>query len=114
MQELLEFLPSREVIRDFLNSAGTWRQVAVFVVGLLVVKLIARWLQPRLQTMIQPGAIEGVRRTAVRSGALALVPLILWLWLLAAITILRQYGWDASRLTREAGLKQHVCRQKGR
>ena len=98
MQELLEFLPSREVIRDFLNSAGTWRQVAVFVVGLLVVKLIARWLQPRLQTMIQPGAIEGVRRTAVRSGALALVPLILWLWLLAAITILRQYGWDTGLL----------------
>jgi small-conductance mechanosensitive channel len=98
MQELLQILPPREVIRDFLNSPSTWWQVGVFTVGLLIVKLIARWLQPRLQTMIQPGVIEGVRRTAVRSGALALVPLMLWLWLLATSATLRHHGWDTGLL----------------
>lgn len=99
MQELLQILPPREVIRDFLNSPTTWWQVGVFTAGLLVVKLIARWLQPRLRTMIQPGIIdEGVRRTAVRSGALALVPLMLWLWLLATSAILHHHGWDTGLL----------------
>ena len=98
MQELLEVFPSREAIRVFLNSSSTWLQLGIFVTGLLVARLIASWLQPRLQTMIQPGAIEGVRRTAVRSGALALVPLLLWLWLLASSAILRDHGWDTGLL----------------
>ncbi|MCR4347612.1 MAG: mechanosensitive ion channel [Sulfuricaulis sp.] len=99
MQELLEIIPSREAIRVFLNSSSTWLQVGVFTAGFLVVKLLSNWLQPRLQTMIQPGALdEGMRRTAVRSGALALVPLMLWLWLLTSSAILRHYGWDTGLL----------------
>lgn len=98
MQELLDVFPARELIRDFLNSPSTWLQAGVFVAGFLVVKLIAHWLQPRLQIMIQPGVIEGVRRTAVRSGTLALVPLILWLWLLATSSVLRHHGWDTGLL----------------
>ncbi len=85
MQELLDVLPSSEAIRDFLNSPSTWLQIGVFLAGFLVVKLIAHWLLPRLQSITRPGVIEGMRRTAVRSGALALVPLLLWLWLLAAM-----------------------------
>lgn len=98
MQELLEIIPSREAVRVFLNSSSTWLQLGVFVTGVLVAKLIASWLQPRLQTMTQPGAIEGMRRTAVRSGALALVPLLLWLWLLTSSAILRHHGWDTGLL----------------
>ncbi len=101
MQELLDVLPSSEAIRDFLNAASTWLQVGVFFAGLLVAKLIGSWLQPRLRTMTQPGAIvEGVSRTAVRTGALALVPLLLWLWLwlLAFSAILRKHGWDTELL----------------
>jgi small-conductance mechanosensitive channel len=98
MQELLDVLPSSEAIRDFLNSPSTWLQIGVFVAGFLVVKLIAHWLLPRLQTITQPGVIEGMRRTAVRSGALALVPLLLWLWLLAAGAILRNHDWDTGLL----------------
>ena len=98
MQELLEVIPSREAIRVFLNSSSTWLQLGVFAIGFLVAKLIAGWWQPRLQTIAQPGVIEGVRRTAVRSGALALVPLLLWLWLLAAGAILRNQGWTTGLL----------------
>lgn len=99
MQDLLEVIPSREAIRVFLNSPATWLQLGIFIAGFLVAKLIAHWLQPRLQTIAQPGVIiEGVRRTAVRSGALALVPLLLWLWLLAASAILRDRGGDTGLL----------------
>lgn len=98
MDELLVVLPSSEAIRDFLNSPSTWLQIGVFLAGFLVVKLIAHWLLPRLQIITQPGVIEGVRRTAVRSGTLALVPLLLWLWLLAAGVILRNHGWDTGLL----------------
>ncbi|GAB4511816.1 MAG: hypothetical protein Tsb0026_15250 [Sulfuricaulis sp.] len=98
MQELLEVIPSREAIRVFLNSPSTWLQFGIFAAGFLIAKLIAGWVQPRLQTIAQPGVIEGMRRTAVRSGALALVPLLLWLWLLAAAAILRHYGWSTGLL----------------
>ncbi|MEW6331471.1 MAG: mechanosensitive ion channel domain-containing protein [Pseudomonadota bacterium] len=98
MDELLVVLPSSEAIRDFLNSPSTWLQAGVFVAGFLVVKLIALWLLPRLQTITRPGVIAGVSRTAVRSGALAFVPLLLWLWLLAAIPFLRNRGWDTGLL----------------
>lgn len=98
MDELLVVLPSSEAIRDFLNSPSTWLQIGVFLAGFLVVKLIAHWLLPRLQIITQPGVIEGMRRTAVRSGALALVPLLLWLWLLAAGVILRNHDWDTGLL----------------
>lgn len=98
MDELLVVLPSSEAIRDFLNSPSTWLQIGVFLAGLMAAKLIAHWLLPRLQSLIRPGVIEGVSRTAVRSGALALVPLLLWLWLLAAGAILRRHGWDTNLL----------------
>jgi small-conductance mechanosensitive channel len=99
MQDLLDVLPSSEVIRDFLNSPSTWMQVGIFVAGFLVAKLIGHWVLPRLRSMTQPGVIvEGVSRTAVRTGALALVPLLLWLWLLAFSAILRKHGWDTELL----------------
>lgn len=98
MQELLDVLPSSEAIREFLNAPSTWLQAGVFVAGFLVVKLISLWLLPRLQNITRPGVILGVGRTAVRSGTLAFVPLLLWLWLLASIPILRNHGWDTGLL----------------
>ena len=99
MQELFDVLPSSEAIHDFLNSPSTWVQVGVFLAGFLVAKLVGIWVQPRLRSMTQPGSIvEGVSRTAVRSGALALVPLLLWLWLLAFSAILHNHGWDTGLL----------------
>jgi small-conductance mechanosensitive channel len=98
MQDLLEALPSSATIRDFLNSPFTWWQIGIFLVGLLLAKLIGDWLLPRLQSVTKAGGIEGMRRTAVRSGALALVPLLLWLWLLAFSAVLRNQGWPTGLL----------------
>ncbi len=98
MQELLEALPSNEAIRDFLNAPSTWWQIGIFLAGSLLAKLIGDRLLPRLQSVAQTDGIEGVRRTAVRSGALALVPLLLWLWLLAMIAILHHHNWDTNLL----------------
>lgn len=87
----MDVLPSSEAIRYFLNSSSTWYQVGVFITGLFFAKLIGSRLQPRLHTITRPGVIEeGVGRTAVRTGALALVPLLLWLWLLASVAILNR------------------------
>src|SRR3972149_2244590 len=98
MQDLLDALPSSETIRDFLNAPSTWWQIGIFLAGLLLAKLIGDRLLPRLQSAAEAGGIEGMRRTAVRSGALALVPLLLWLWLLAFSALLRNQGWPASLL----------------
>jgi len=98
MQELLEALPSNEAIRDFLNSTSTWWQIGIFLAGALLAKLIGDQLLPRLQSVAETGGIEGMGRTAVRSGALALVPLLLWLWLLAFSAILRHQGWPTGLL----------------
>lgn len=98
MQDLLEALPSSTTIRDFLNSPFTWWQIGLFLAGLLIAKLIGDRLLPRLQSVTEAGGIEGMRRTAVRTGALALVPLLLWLWLLAVSAILRNQGWPTGLL----------------
>jgi small-conductance mechanosensitive channel len=92
MQELLDILPSSTAIREFLNSRSTWWQAGVFLTGLLTANLLGSWLQERLQTVTPPSTDEGVTRTAVRTGTLALVPVLLWLWLLAAMAILRNHG----------------------
>jgi small-conductance mechanosensitive channel len=98
MQDLLEALPSSATIREFLNSPFTWWQIGIFLAGLLLAKLIRDRLLPRLQSVTEAGVIEGMGRTAVRSGALALVPLLLWLWLLAFSAILRNQGWSTGLL----------------
>ncbi|MGE5242288.1 MAG: mechanosensitive ion channel family protein [Bacteroidota bacterium] len=98
MQDWFDLLPSSAVIRDFLNSPSTWSQAGIILAGLLLAVFIGGWLQRRLQALAQPGAMEGVGRTAVRTGALGLIPLLLWLWLLAAIEILRRHGGETGLL----------------
>ena len=78
-------------MREFLNSPLTWLQAGIFLAGLLIAKLFGAWIEPRLQTITKPGVIEGFSRIVVRTGALAIVPLLLWLWLLAAVVILRHH-----------------------
>jgi small-conductance mechanosensitive channel len=98
MQELLDALPSTESIRHFLNSSATWWQAGIFIAGLLLARLARDWLLPRLQNVTPPGDDEGMRRTAMRTGALALVPLLLWAWLLTFSAILRNHGWATDLL----------------
>ncbi|MBI3545958.1 MAG: mechanosensitive ion channel [Gammaproteobacteria bacterium] len=92
MQVLFDSLPSSAEIRDFLNLTSTWWQAAILAVGMLLAKLIGSRLQGYLQTLIQTGMKEGIGRTALRTAMLALVPLLLWLWLIAALAILHRRG----------------------
>jgi small-conductance mechanosensitive channel len=98
MQELLTLLPSREAVAGFFLSAATWRQLAVLVTGALLAWFGSRLIRQRLTPAVQPGAIAGVGRTAVRTGLLALAPLLLWLWLLAATAVMRRLGLDTDVL----------------
>jgi len=92
MQVLFDTFPSSAEIRDFLNLTSTWWQVGILAVGMLLAKLIGGWLQNHLHALIQTGMKEGIGRTALRTAMLALVPLLLWLWLVAALAILHRRG----------------------
>ena len=89
MSELFEALPSLEEIKYALTLATTWWQIGVLITGIALALLIGLQLQRRLQPVIQPGGTRGIRRTAMRTGVLVAIPLILWLWLVAASTLLR-------------------------
>jgi len=75
-----------------LSAPSTWRQLMVAAAGFLVALLTGHFLQQRLQPMVQPGVVTGFGRTAMRTGILALIPLLWWLTLLAASTWLRRRG----------------------
>ncbi len=98
MQALLELLPSRHHIATFLAAPDTWTQAVVLLTGTAVAWVSARAIRNRLAPTVQPGAISDVGRVAVRTGLLALMPLLLWLWLLAARAVLRRFGIDTGIL----------------
>ncbi len=77
---------------DLLSAASTWRQLAVVTAGFLVALLAGHFLQRRLQPWVKPGAVAGIGRTAMRTGILALIPLLWWLVLLAAQVWMRRRG----------------------
>jgi small-conductance mechanosensitive channel len=88
----MDTLPSQETLLAFLRSPATWWQLAILAASAAVAWFLGGWLQQRLTPVIRPGAVAEGPRTAVRTGALALVPLILWLMLLATTSILRRHG----------------------
>lgn len=77
---------------DLLSALSTWRQLAVVTAGFLAALLVGHFLQRRLQPLVQPGGVTGIGRTAMRTGILALIPLLWWLALLAAQAWLRRRG----------------------
>lgn len=89
MSELFEALPSLEEMKYALTLATTWWQIGVLITGVALALLIGQQLQQRLQPAIQPGGTHGLRRTAMRTGVLVAIPLILWLWLVATSALLR-------------------------
>ena len=89
MPELFEALPSVAELKYALTLAATWWQIGILMSGILLALLIGQWLQRRLQSTIEPGGTSGLRRTAMRTGMLVTVPLILWLWLVGTSALLR-------------------------
>lgn len=91
MSELFEALPSLEELKYTLALPATWWQIGVLLAGTILALLIGQQLQRRLQPAIQPGGTRGIRRTAMRTGVLVAIPLILWLWLVATSALLRHF-----------------------
>lgn len=77
---------------DLLSTSSTWRQLALVAAGFLVALLAGHFLQQRLQPMVRPGTASGFGRTAMRTGILALIPLLWWLTLLLTLAWLRRRG----------------------
>lgn len=93
MDETLSTLTSPEALLAFLGSPSTWQQLGILAAATLAAWLLGRWLQARLSPIIRPGAIDERARMAMRTGLLALVPIILWLMLFATVTTLRRHGY---------------------
>ena len=94
MQSLQDAFPISPLIQGLIDpfySVYTWWQIGVILTGVLFALWVGGRLQDRFQPAIQPGAATGYRRMAMRTGALATIPLILWLWLLTGSAILRHW-----------------------
>lgn len=87
-------LPLPELMQSLqsgLNEPGTWWQFAVIVSGGLLALWLGHQLRLRLQRAIGPPTTDGLRRVAVRTGALVSVPFLFWLWLIAGAALLRHW-----------------------
>ena len=89
LEDLLDLAASAGIL---LSAPSTWWQLFLAAAGLLIAFLTGQYLQQRLQPLVVPGRISGLRRTAMRTGVLALIPLLWWLSLLAASVWLRRRG----------------------
>jgi small-conductance mechanosensitive channel len=79
-------------VRTLLHTPIVQWQLAILASGGLLAFGFGPWLQKQLQPAVHPKAVsDGLRRTAMRTGMLATVPLILWLWLLVGSTVLRHW-----------------------
>jgi small-conductance mechanosensitive channel len=87
-----------DAARTVLANAGTWWQLAVVAAGFLFALLAGHFLQQRLQSMVKPGAAEGLRRTAMRTGSLALAPILWWLFLMIAKTWMDRHARETDLL----------------
>jgi small-conductance mechanosensitive channel len=93
MPETFDLFPSPQAVGAYVALPETLRQLAALAVGAALAWLIGTYLRKRLQPVVAPGVIEAeMKRTAVRSGVLALVPIMLWLWLLATTAVFRRLG----------------------
>jgi len=87
---MLEIFPSREVVLEYLSRGTTWRQILILLIGLVIAWAAGRLLRRPLENATRPGAISEAPRTAVRSGALVVFPLVLWIWLFVAVVLSRR------------------------
>lgn len=82
----------RASLEALLHAPAFRWQLGIILSGILFAYLVGRHLHRRLQHTVHPGALpDGPVRTAVRTGLLATMPMILWLWLLIGGTVLRRW-----------------------
>jgi small-conductance mechanosensitive channel len=98
MNDLIDSFSSWESAWALLSSPEFRYQVLVLAGAMLLAWLLGRWIQRRLMPVIQPGVVAEGPRTAMRTGVLAVVPLILWLLLLGAKAVMRRHGMETNVL----------------
>ncbi len=89
-----EPVPLTELLQSLwplLQEPATWWQLAVLASGGLLAIWLGHHLRRRLERAIGPPSEDGLRRVAMRTGALVSVPLLFWLWLLAGSALLRHW-----------------------
>ncbi len=87
-------VPLTELLSSYqplLQQPATWWQIGVLVSGVLLSLWLGHLLRRRLERAVGPPSRDGLRRVAVRTGALVSVPLLLWMWLLAGSALLRHW-----------------------
>ena len=92
MNSFLDLDSIIDMAHALLADSATWWQLVIVISGFLLALLIGHFLQQRLQPIVKPGAVTGLGRTAMRTGILALIPLIWWLLLLMAKAWMHRYG----------------------
>lgn len=91
MDTFTDLLPTRDEVLAYLSSPATWWEIGVILSGLVAALVLGQIIQSRLQPVIQPGVMQGLRRMAMRTGFLATVPLVWWLWLVIGNLVLRHW-----------------------
>lgn len=81
-----------DMAHALLADSATWWQLVIVVTGFVLALLTGHFLQRRLQPIVRPGAVTGLGRTAMRTGILALIPLIWWLLLLMTKAWMNRHG----------------------
>ncbi|MHB8454607.1 MAG: mechanosensitive ion channel family protein [Acidiferrobacterales bacterium] len=104
MPALSDFMPSPQEIINTFTRAATWWQIAILLGGAVTAFFIGRYLQNRLRPAIRPGTISGIPRTAMRTGVLVMIPLILWALLVLATAALRRWTDIPTAILHLAGL----------
>jgi small-conductance mechanosensitive channel len=92
MDTLVDLEALIDATRGLLAEPATWWQLGVIGAAFLLAFLTGHLLQQRLVPMVHPGVVRGIGRTAMRTGILALIPLLWWLLLLAARAWMQRRG----------------------
>lgn len=96
----MDTLPDPQLLfaaaRELISTPDTWWQLGLVGVAFLLAYLTGAFLQRRLQPMVHPGVTRGFGRTAMRTGILALIPLLWWLLLLGSKAWLRRHGYPVN------------------
>ena len=93
----MDTLPDPQLLfaaaRELVSTPDTWWQLGLVGAAFVLAYLTGAFLQRRLQPIVQPGMFKGFGRTAMRTGILALIPLLWWLLLRGAKAWLLRHGY---------------------
>lgn len=90
MDTFSDLFALQETMVFWLQLRSTWWQIAILIFGVALAFWIGSEIQKRMHRPVAEQTLD-FSGTAMRTGALAVVPFILWVWLLLASAILRYW-----------------------